>query len=358
MRCTFVGHAGWLVEGRRGSVLIDPILVSEFRDGLFEICPARRVALDRLPEIGAVVISHEHRDHFDLATLARLDRAVPIYTPNAGPIRHALRRLGYRNVTFVDGKSNASTGDLDIVFTPWSDDVPEMGVLVSDGSVTFWDHVDTVVPALAIAKVQKVVGRVDLVAHGYQPMMEFDAITPRSVEFPIEAYRQLLYRARLLDARALVPGSNGYRLRGRGEWLNRFKFPVSRERFIADVRCLLPKTRTFIQNPGDVLDVRPRGTTLRRQAARRGFVRTIRDDARERMRFSPVAVRPALEDHNPRGLSKATLRSSTVRFFEERMRSFCTRLARLHPLRRLEAVIEYRVPQPSGRGDVWTVTFG
>jgi hypothetical protein len=358
MKCTFVGHATWLVQAGRGTILMDPLLAPEFRDGLFEVCPTRRVRIERLPAIDAIVLSHAHRDHFDLATLAALDRSAQVYTPDSPQIRHALRRLGFHKVTIVDARSFHTTGDLQTVFMPWSESASESGAVFSDGEVSFWNQVDTHVSADAIEKLRRAVGAVDLVAHGYQCMLETEALHPRSVEFPLEGYGSILHRAKLLAPRALVPASNGYRVRGPGEWLNRFKFPISRERFVEDVGRMLPATRTFIANPGDVLEVGRRGTVLRRQAAENGFVRTTRDDAHDKLAFWPVASRPALEDTNPRRLAPAALRDATALFFEDRMRPFCRRLGPLHPLRQIEAVIEYRVLQPDRRKpDCWTVVL-
>src|SRR5687767_7612097 len=135
MKCTFVGHATWLVQAGRGTVLMDPLLVPAFRDGLFEVCPTRRVRIERLPALDAIVLSHAHRDHFDLATLAALDRSVPVYAPATPQIRHALRRLGFAKVTIVDARSFHAVGDLQTVFMPWSDSASETGAVFSDGSV-------------------------------------------------------------------------------------------------------------------------------------------------------------------------------------------------------------------------------
>lgn len=80
MRVTWVGHASVLVQTPGLNILTDPVW-SE-RAGPFGFGPKRvaapGIALDDLPKIDLIVISHNHYDHLDLATLKRLyDRDRP-----------------------------------------------------------------------------------------------------------------------------------------------------------------------------------------------------------------------------------------------------------------------------------------
>jgi UDP-MurNAc hydroxylase len=48
----------------------------------FWVSPQRTIGADRLPPIDILVVSHRHPDHFDLASLARVDRrADALVTP-------------------------------------------------------------------------------------------------------------------------------------------------------------------------------------------------------------------------------------------------------------------------------------
>src|SRR5262249_17235361 len=156
---------------------------------------------------------------------------------------------------------------------------PENGFLATDGETVFWNHVDTVISAQTIESIADNIGTVDLVAHGYQPMLETAALEAHSLQFPVGGYSAILHRANLLQPRALVPSSNGYRTAGAQAWFNAYKFPVSRERFVRDVRRVLPEVETFVPNPGDVIELDPGGMQTFRQAADGGFVRTPTDDA-------------------------------------------------------------------------------
>lgn len=74
-RFSYVGHASWLLQTAGLNVLIDPVW-SE-RVSPFTFAGPKRVndpgiAFEALPEIDAVLVSHNHYDHLDVATLARL----------------------------------------------------------------------------------------------------------------------------------------------------------------------------------------------------------------------------------------------------------------------------------------------
>src|SRR5438067_5843718 len=68
---TWIGHATFLLQSTRGNLLIDPIF-SERTSPLRWAGPRRvhppGIALDALPRIDAVLVSHDHYDHFDAAS--------------------------------------------------------------------------------------------------------------------------------------------------------------------------------------------------------------------------------------------------------------------------------------------------
>jgi L-ascorbate metabolism protein UlaG (beta-lactamase superfamily) len=77
-RFSYVGHASWLLQTAGLNLLIDPVW-SERVSPLSFAGPKRvndpGIAFDALPDIDAVLVSHNHYDHLDLATLARLAAA-------------------------------------------------------------------------------------------------------------------------------------------------------------------------------------------------------------------------------------------------------------------------------------------
>ena len=74
-RLAFVGHASWLVQTAGRNILIDPVW-SERASPLSFAGPKRAnppgIAFDDLPPIHVVIVTHNHYDHMDVATLGRL----------------------------------------------------------------------------------------------------------------------------------------------------------------------------------------------------------------------------------------------------------------------------------------------
>ena len=86
IRLSFVGHASFLLQTAGLNILLDPVW-SE-RASPFSFAGPKRVngpgiEFSRLPPIDIVLVSHNHYDHLDLATLRRLhaDHAPRVITP-------------------------------------------------------------------------------------------------------------------------------------------------------------------------------------------------------------------------------------------------------------------------------------
>lgn len=80
MRITFLGHQGWHFENEGRGLMLDPILESIGNGrAKLPIWPARRLDFGKFGPIEAVIVSHEHADHFSLETLAALPKPCRIY---------------------------------------------------------------------------------------------------------------------------------------------------------------------------------------------------------------------------------------------------------------------------------------
>ncbi|MER8105755.1 MBL fold metallo-hydrolase [Kitasatospora sp. NPDC094016] len=147
LELTFLGHQTWLVEGGDHSVLIDPVLLPAF--GLpgaeCRVWPPRDVDTTAMPRPDAVVLSHEHLDHFHLPSLALLDRSVPIYTGPLlpAPVEQAIAELGF-TVHRIDHTTPVQLGDLTLTLFPagartlfWEDRVVQPCVRVGQGPAVF-----------------------------------------------------------------------------------------------------------------------------------------------------------------------------------------------------------------------------
>lgn len=87
MRVTWIGHASVLVQASGLNILTDPVWSDTV--GPYGFGPKRvaepGVRFEDLPKIDIVLVSHNHYDHMDLATLKRLwDRDKPIIVTSLG----------------------------------------------------------------------------------------------------------------------------------------------------------------------------------------------------------------------------------------------------------------------------------
>ncbi|HEY1542875.1 MAG TPA: MBL fold metallo-hydrolase [Xanthobacteraceae bacterium] len=119
---TFVNHATFLIQTAEVAILTDPIW-SERASPFRRIGPKRvrppGVIFGDLPAIDIVLVSHNHYDHLDVATLARLrQRFAPTVLAAAGDGR-LIAPLGFRRVHELDWWEQVRLRDtLAITFVP------------------------------------------------------------------------------------------------------------------------------------------------------------------------------------------------------------------------------------------------
>jgi L-ascorbate metabolism protein UlaG (beta-lactamase superfamily) len=118
---TFIGHSTFLIQTPVGNVLTDPMY--SLRAGPLNLLGPQRVRqpavpFDDLPPIAMVLLSHNHYDHCDRRTLARIAaRFDPVViTPlGNGPL---VRAAGVRRVEELDWWEEAKTATLPVTLTP------------------------------------------------------------------------------------------------------------------------------------------------------------------------------------------------------------------------------------------------
>src|SRR5437868_5999515 len=118
---TFLGHQGWLFESKSACFLVDPLLCEEFGQAHaleYRVYPPRVFSFEHFPRVDGVVLTHEHDDHFDIPSLARLDRTIPIFlsSRSSTAAQQILKEMGFTVHPLVTGKS-VRFGDLE--FTPF-----------------------------------------------------------------------------------------------------------------------------------------------------------------------------------------------------------------------------------------------
>jgi L-ascorbate metabolism protein UlaG (beta-lactamase superfamily) len=118
---TFIGHSTFLIQTPAGNILTDPIY-SQRAGPLNVIGPKRvrqpAVRFEDLPPISTVLLSHNHYDHCDLPTLARLaQRFDPVVVTPLGN-GALVRSTGIRHVEELDWWEPATTAAVPITATP------------------------------------------------------------------------------------------------------------------------------------------------------------------------------------------------------------------------------------------------
>ena len=156
LELVFLGHQSWWVRHRDVSVLIDPILGETIGHRTrLAVHPPRRVDLSALGPVDLVVLTHEHNDHVDLASLARIGPETPILVAPLMPavVVRAVERLG-RTVHRAQPGVGLSAGGLHVELLPGGRRAPvgegrvaQVLLSVDDGAgaVTVLIGVDTVV---------------------------------------------------------------------------------------------------------------------------------------------------------------------------------------------------------------------
>jgi L-ascorbate metabolism protein UlaG (beta-lactamase superfamily) len=122
LRVTWYGHSSILLEIDGSKILIDP-LWSDRASPVTWAGPKRwyapPIALNDLPPLDAVVISHDHYDHFDRATIVALARSKTRFVVPLG-VGAFLRAWGIADerITELDWWQTARVGSLQVVATP------------------------------------------------------------------------------------------------------------------------------------------------------------------------------------------------------------------------------------------------
>ena len=111
LRVTYIGHATLLIEVGDHRILTDP----NFDPALGKFLPrvsAPGIALDKLPKLDAILLTHAHADHLSFKSLDALQSDIPLFAPPA--VARWLQKQGYSHAVPVAPGTRESLGDLHI----------------------------------------------------------------------------------------------------------------------------------------------------------------------------------------------------------------------------------------------------
>ena len=111
MKVTYVGHATLLLEIGAVRLLTDPNFDRKLGGFLPRVSPPG-IALEELPKLDAMLLTHAHADHLSFSSLDRLPRDIALYAPPV--IARWLRRRGYDHAEALAPGEVLSIGEVSV----------------------------------------------------------------------------------------------------------------------------------------------------------------------------------------------------------------------------------------------------
>ncbi|MBT4557371.1 MAG: hypothetical protein HOC42_07550 [Nitrospina sp.] len=296
-----ISHASLLIQSRDTTLLTDPVFFDYLWEECNVQCPSIDLALEKLPKVDILNISHRHQDHFDIRTLAYIAGSTDILAPDAVVLAprdeillEVLSELEFKNVTVMEDFKTLEIKGLTLTPTPSlnkQDYFPEHGLLVHDGEVTLWNQVDTIVSPDIIKYMHRLYGQLDFAHVRYLPLLEGNFSFHNPLSLPMEEYSSFLKVATATRPKFAVPGSAGFKYRDEFGFLNQYSFPTTQEQFLRDLKDFCPDINSNVFYPGDRASISREGVEIQKAAA--DFVKIKVDDGHE-VEFKPVAQVPPI----------------------------------------------------------------
>lgn len=111
MKLTYIGHATLLLEIGGARLLTDPNFDPKLGRVLPRVSPPG-IALEKLPALDAILLTHAHADHLSFDSLERLPRGIPLFAPPV--VARWLRRLGFDHAVDLAPGTSARVGRVDV----------------------------------------------------------------------------------------------------------------------------------------------------------------------------------------------------------------------------------------------------
>jgi L-ascorbate metabolism protein UlaG (beta-lactamase superfamily) len=128
---TFVGHNTVLVSSGTTRLLVDPLLLAGGQEFPAAYQPLQ---VRDLGPLDAVLITHSHRDHFDVSSLVQIPADTPLVVPRveretllAAHMAQRAREVGFTRVIEVDWWQSLRLGDVEVHALPFYGEQPTDG---------------------------------------------------------------------------------------------------------------------------------------------------------------------------------------------------------------------------------------
>jgi hypothetical protein len=331
---TALGHQGWLIGSARTHVLVDPVLTPRFSRmsvTAATVYPPRRLDLGGFPPIDAVLVSHEHPDHLDFASLQLVAPRTPVYMSahTSRTAKRVVASIGLKVRELAPGVA-VRVGDLSVLpFAPppiaelGSNEVDVVPLLIRDrdGHGSFFTSVDLFAQKELVETLRSHVDRPGVWAEansGYDRSLHDDSVK-RLPDVVREAAERFARRYVELFAgwghpEIVMVTENGLTLGGDLAPLNEHVFEVPNDELIAMARELLPGHELRAAAPGTTAELVD-GELVALRASLPYLAAEERPrwpahggaplDEASRLGFSPGTGRRTLREEDRRHLAKA-----------------------------------------------------
>ena len=153
MQVTSVGHAGFRIDTRAGSILCDPWRNPAYFASWFPFPDNSGLDWDALGDCDYLYVSHLHRDHFDPKNLREhVNKDAVVLLPDypVEDLRHELEKLGFHNffetTDSVKHRLSGPKGELEVMIialrAPADGPIGDSGLVVDDGETVAFNMND------------------------------------------------------------------------------------------------------------------------------------------------------------------------------------------------------------------------
>ncbi|MGH3636849.1 MAG: MBL fold metallo-hydrolase, partial [Mycobacterium sp.] len=153
MQVTSVGHAGFRIETRAGSILCDPWVNPAYFASWFPFPDNSGLDWDALGDCDYLYVSHLHKDHFDAQLLAaHVNKDAVVLLPDypVPDLRNELSKLGFHRffetTDSVKHPIGGPKGELDVMIialrAPADGPIGDSALVVCDGMTTLFNMND------------------------------------------------------------------------------------------------------------------------------------------------------------------------------------------------------------------------
>ena len=244
LQITIIGHSTTLIDFDGQRILTDPW----FNDPIHLLCRHKYplgIPLDKLPPIDLIVVSHCHKDHFDIKAIEQIDRSVTVIMP--GGETRQVEQLGFHRVEGLNFWESREVAGIRVTALPAVHPVRENCYLLEKGGKSVFFGGDTrFFPELA-----EIGNRFDItvallpISGMIFPQGRFGLIK-RICMSPSQAAEAALK----LKARVVIPIH--YHITCSIPFYQRFITPGTPQKFMEQMKEKAPQVQTVVLDTGEV----------------------------------------------------------------------------------------------------------